>query len=58
MIHNSGLLSFILVRTIRSCVHIIKLPNPSCKMTILKIIILVDSDTVSEFQTIEESNFR
>jgi hypothetical protein len=33
-------ISFILVRTIRSYVYIVKLCNPSIKMTILKIVIL------------------
>jgi hypothetical protein len=31
-------------------VHIIKLPNPISKMTILKIVILVVSGTISEFK--------
>jgi hypothetical protein len=38
MIRNSE--SFLLFW---SCVHVIKLPNPISKLTILKIIILVDS---------------
>jgi hypothetical protein len=50
-IHNSRLLSFVLVWTIRSCAHIIQLPNIVSKMAILKIIILVGSETISELQT-------
>jgi hypothetical protein len=38
-------------------VHIINLLNPVSKMTILKIVVLIDSETVSEFQTVEESDF-
>jgi hypothetical protein len=44
MIHNSRLFSFVLVSKVRSCVHIIKLPNPRSKLIILKIIILIDSE--------------
>jgi hypothetical protein len=47
-IRNSGLLSFVLVMMVWSCVHIIKLPNPISKMAILKIIILTDSKTKSK----------
>jgi hypothetical protein len=57
-IRNSELFSFVLVRTIRSCVHIIKLPNQISKMVILKIIVLADSETVSKFKTVEEADFR
>jgi hypothetical protein len=34
--------SFVLVRMVRSCVHIIKLPNRTSKMAILKIVNLAD----------------
>jgi hypothetical protein len=48
---------FFMVRTIRSCMHIIKLPNPISKMKILKIIILAESTTVSKFKPVEELDF-
>jgi hypothetical protein len=35
-------------------VHVIKLPNLISKMAILKIRFVVDSEIVSEFQTVEE----
>jgi hypothetical protein len=38
-------------------VHVMKLPNPSSKMTILKIIILDDSEFEFKFKTVEESDF-
>jgi hypothetical protein len=57
-IRNSGLLSFVLVRMIRLYVNIIKLPNPSTKTTILKIVILIDSESVSRVQTIKNFDFR
>jgi hypothetical protein len=40
---------FCLVRTVRSCVHVIKLPNPIRKFGILKIIILIDYEIESKF---------
>jgi hypothetical protein len=43
---------FILVRTVRSCVHVIKLPNPINKMTILTIVI------IAKFETVEDLVFR
>jgi hypothetical protein len=49
MIYNSKSVLCLLVRTYRSCVHIIKLPNQLSKITILKIIILIVSGTRSEF---------
>jgi hypothetical protein len=39
-------------------VHIINLPNPSSKTTILKIVILVDSEFEFKFKTVEELDFR
>jgi hypothetical protein len=56
-IHSSQLHSFVLVRTIRLCMHIIKLPNRISKLAILKIIILLDFETVSKFQTVKETDF-
>jgi hypothetical protein len=50
-------ISFVLVRTIRSCVHIIKLPNPIIKLTFLKIIILLDFEIKSKFQSRRRSCF-
>jgi hypothetical protein len=47
MIHNRGLFLFLLVRMIRPCVHIIKLPNSSSKMAILKFIISPLSESES-----------
>jgi hypothetical protein len=46
-IHNSRLFSFVLVRTVRSCVHIIKLSNRLSNRATLKIVILTDSETKS-----------
>jgi hypothetical protein len=45
------------MRTIRLCVHIIKLPNPISNMTILKIVILIISKIESEFWNYEELDF-
>jgi hypothetical protein len=44
-----GHLFIYLVRTVRSCVHIIKLPNPISKLAILKLVILIDSEIESMF---------
>jgi hypothetical protein len=57
MIHNSRLFSFVLVSKVRSCVHIIKLPNPISKLIILKIIILIDSEIKSKFRSRQRSCF-
>jgi hypothetical protein len=51
MIHNSRSFSFVLVRMVKSCVHIIKLPNTINKFTILKIIILVIFEIESMFRS-------
>jgi hypothetical protein len=40
---------FVLVRMVRLCVLVIKLPNPIRKLAILKVIILVDSEIESMF---------
>jgi heme exporter protein D len=44
--------SFLLVRTVRSYVNVIKLPNPINKTAILTILI------IAKFETVEESDFR
>jgi hypothetical protein len=46
------IVSFVLVRMVKSCVHVIKVTNPINKTTILKIIIF------AKFKTVEESDFR
>jgi hypothetical protein len=52
-------ISFILVRTIRSYVYIVKLCNPSIKMTILKIVILaMFQNRFYVSKPIDESDFR
>jgi hypothetical protein len=48
---------FVLVRMVRSCVHVIKLPNPISKLTILKIIIPVDSEIKSKIQSHRRGSF-
>jgi hypothetical protein len=40
-----------------SCVHIMKLPNRLSKLTMLKIIILVDSEIESKFQSRQRFRF-
>jgi putative effector of murein hydrolase LrgA (UPF0299 family) len=51
------IVSFLLVRTVRSSVHIIKLPNPIINMAILKIIILVKFWNRSRVSNRQRSNF-
>jgi hypothetical protein len=57
-VHNSRSFSFVFLRMIRSCVNIIKLPNPIRKLTILKkIIILIVSKIKNKFRSHQRIGF-
>jgi hypothetical protein len=48
VICNSGSFSFVLVRTVRSCVHVIRIPNQLTSIAKLKIVIPTDFETKSK----------